>query len=86
MPNLFSVLPVLMYLWVFAETSGFTRIAIGARLLNDLAISSMALNSCSDSILKLSTSQRKAYSISSRLLPTPAKVHFAGLPPALITR
>ena len=30
MPNLFRLFPVEMYLWVFASTSGFTRMATGA--------------------------------------------------------
>ena len=50
------------------------------------AIRSMQASSASLSTLKLKTPWSSAYSISSCDLPTPAKVHFRGSPPAASTR
>jgi hypothetical protein len=51
MPNLFSFLPVAIFSWVFASTSGFTRTAMGATLPRRVATSDSARISGSDSTL-----------------------------------
>ena len=66
MPNLFSDLPVEIFLWVFASTSGLMRIEIGARVPFETATSESASSSGSDSTLKqrMPLSSAKAISAS----------------------
>ena len=86
MPNLFRLFPVEMYLWVFASTSGFTRMATGAFLSSRSAIALMRSSSGSLSTLKQWMPARNASAISSSVFPTPANVQEPARPPAFKTR
>ena len=85
-PNLVSFLPVAMYLWVLGSTSGFTRKAMRAARPTWRAHSEIRSASGSDSTVKMKIFSSSAYSISSRVLPTPAKTMRFALAPALSAR
>ncbi len=83
MPNLFSDLPVAIFAWVFASTSGFTRTATGTLTPIDTATSDSARISGSLSRLICRTPPSSACRISSRVLPTPENtIRSPGMPAA----
>ena len=73
MPNLVADLPVEIFLWVFASTSGLTRMETGAVTPLDRATCDRASSSGSLSTLKQRMPAFSASPISSRVLPTPEK-------------
>jgi hypothetical protein len=60
-----------MYGWVFGSTSGFTRIAMGARFRILPATASIVSSSSRDSTLNMRIPRRSASSISGTFFPTP---------------
>ena len=84
MPNLFSDLPVAIFSWVLASTSGFTRIATGtvAPMLTQSADSARISGSLS--MLNWRMPPSIAMRISGMVLPTPEKtIRSPGTPAAL---
>ncbi len=87
MPNLFSLRPVAIFSWVFASTSGFTRIATGARSPIPAATSDSATSSGSLSTLNCRMPPSSATRISPRVLPTPENtIRAPGIPAATARR
>ena len=82
-PNLFSFLPVVIFSWVLASTSGFTLRPIVATFPRDFAISLIFINSASDSTFIWNISLFNASTISSVVFPTPEKTIFLGSTPAI---
>ena len=86
MPNLFSDLPVEIFLWVLASTSGLMRIEIGARVPLEIATSESASSSGSDSTLKQRMPLSSAKAISGLVLPTPENTMRSACTPAASAR
>jgi hypothetical protein len=86
MPNLFSLLPVAILAWVFASTSGLTRMAMGAVAPREAATSLSARISGSLSRLNCRTPPISAARISPRVLPTPEKTILSPDTPAASAR
>jgi hypothetical protein len=87
MPNLFSDLPVEIFLCVLASTSGFTRTEMDAVTPFDTAVSDRASSSGSDSTLKHRIPLSRASAISSRVFATPENtIRSPGTPAARARR
>ena len=83
MPNLSSFFPVEILACVFASTSGFTRIVIGAITSRAVATVESSFISGSLSTLNCRIPPVSAISISARVLPTPEKtIRSPGTPAA----
>ena len=81
-PNLFSALPVDIFLWVFASIFGFSLKPIETFFFNFFAILSISFASLSDSQLISKIFLFIAISSSSSVLPTPEKTILFDLIPA----
>ena len=87
MPNLFSALPVVIFSWVPASTSGLILSAAGARTPRPIATRLSASSSGRDSMLNWRMPASSPAAISASVLPTPANtMRSAGTPAASATR
>ena len=77
-PNLFSLLPVIIFSWVWASILGFILTPKFVFLFNLLHISFNLSNSSNDSTLIQNILLFIACSISSSVLPIPANTIFSG--------
>jgi hypothetical protein len=86
MPNLFALVPVVIFAWVCASTSGLTRIAIEALTPSLPATWLILASSGSLSTWNEKMPASSASLISASVLATPAKTLCLTLAPAAITR